>query len=1241
MATSTPGLSPGHPSQTPGPPGPSPGHPSQQPGPSGPSNGQSDPRPGDDGSDSGVITSTDSKGNTFVRDGDTMTVFRPDGSIASVLVSDGDGGYIDADPASTRDRARLRGSAAYQEAQRRQEEQRERQQELYEELRQALQSAYPERRDRAYQDAITDYQRSADRLRDLGREYQGSGLAVIVDGQSVSAADYLRAEGQRLKALSDEARDRNVAFMDFSRDFGLTDFGDTGAVQKLRATHPAFAGDVDRAAARHQSDRWSLALEADEIGAPVYDKRASLEYNLSHSPAFATEAAAFARSQGVTIDDETGLTADQYLLAERVSQGSLLRMADSLGVDYNRANPHYPAVARGIETKLQSLETLGRRALPGVEYGGRNPDLTDYSSGLSYATATPEQVRLAIAENRLHQQYAAATPEQVRLAIAENRRRHHSMPHLTPGFNTGGLDDPDYSAAVEYASRAPEEIRSDVARQQLLRQHVAAGLPTYSGVPTKYLDEAGNPVSDPRAAAYRILPTERGGYQVYQLSGGLSSGIGDAVDPATGRSLTPTGQRPGEFFGLGPSDQVLTADRAWREANVRVDRHGVIELPQRQFDDPNLAHLSGRSRSGGTWPLLSGYGVPASDVQGFTADGRFLLREGWAQRITPLDPSQAWVRGADESGLLLERTAGQHVATGATQALGFIPVGGTVLTALDAGHVTSPGGRGYTAGERVGIGAQAAIDAFYVFGTPYGVLAGGTNVARGGLAGWRAGQGLQRPLGAVFGASRTAGRETLLAPRRWFWDASLPRSAAEIVAQAGRVRGNLSRGGLPRGLGRGYAGEAGEEAFELGFETAAPAATGALLGVPTPPAIPGRIDLAAAGASALSFGTLEGFGRQRPASAGRRGPGAAFILDPAFHPQNLTFIDSAGRRFDAETGQQISGPAAGPHTHDDGAWMLAPRRRNQWWARYPSAPAALGPFSSPAGRLLLPSPSPSTLLPSPSPSTLLPSPSPSTPLPSPSPSTPLPSPSPSTLLPSPSPSTLLPSPSPSSLLPSPSPSSLLPSPSPSTPLPSPSPSSLLPSPSPSGLVWSPSPSGLLMPSPSPSGLLVPSTTITRPPPPTITTPPPPAITTPPPPTRTPTTKTGTPKRERGTGHSRQRQRVTEGGLYPDLLTWTTSVRHTYDPQTGVHRARRLSDIDLDTLQAVGHTRQPTIAEARVALLDLRADEQGVIAEPLLERTVTLGRRGALPGQREISHRKGRARRVPPQIYDTSPPVMVL
>ena len=101
------------------------------------------------------------------------------------------------------------------------------------------------------------------------------------------------------------------------------------------------------------------------------------------------------------------------------------------------------------------------------------------------------------------------------------------------------------------------------------------------------------------------------------------------------------------------------------------------------------------------------------------------------------------------------------------------------------------------------------------------------------------------------------------------------------------------------------------------------------------------------------------------------------------------------------------------------------------------------------------------------------------------------------------------------------------------------------------------------------------------------------------------------------------------------------MRHTYDPQTGVHRARRLSDIDLDTLQAVGHTRQPTIAEARVALLDLRADEQGVIAEPLLERTVTLGRRGALPGQREISHRKGRARRVPPQIYDTSPPVMVL
>ncbi len=139
-----------------------------------------------------------------------------------------------------------------------------------------------------------------------------------------------------------------------------------------------------------------------------------------------------------------------------------------------------------------------------------------------------------------------------------------------------------------------------------------------------------------------------------------------------------------------------------------------------------------------------------------------------------------------------------------------------------------------------------------------------------------------------------------------------------------------------------------------------------------------------------------------------------------------------------------------------------------------------------------------------------------------------------------------------------------------------------------------------------------------------------------------------PKPDDSSSSSGKPKRITKDRLYPDLITWETRVAHTYDPQTNVHHTRRLSDVDLDTLRVIGSGRKPISDQARVALLDFIIDHDGVIAEALLERTVTLGQRGALPGQREVSSQRRRPpapRRPPrspkPTVYDTTPPVMKL
>ena len=131
---------------------------------------------------------------------------------------------------------------------------------------------------------------------------------------------------------------------------------------------------------------------------------------------------------------------------------------------------------------------------------------------------------------------------------------------------------------------------------------------------------------------------------------------------------------------------------------------------------------------------------------------------------------------------------------------------------------------------------------------------------------------------------------------------------------------------------------------------------------------------------------------------------------------------------------------------------------------------------------------------------------------------------------------------------------------------------------------------------------------------------PPTIPTDIPTTETPTTTRPTPTNRRSEGDDgsdQPRRRIRSArGQYPDVLTWLSRNRHTWDPQSGVHTSARLDDTNLETLQALGSTtRPPRAADARVSNLRLLTDRDGVSAEGISIRAV----RVPIGGFREVSN----------------------
>ena len=148
-----------------------------------------------------------------------------------------------------------------------------------------------------------------------------------------------------------------------------------------------------------------------------------------------------------------------------------------------------------------------------------------------------------------------------------------------------------------------------------------------------------------------------------------------------------------------------------------------------------------------------------------------------------------------------------------------------------------------------------------------------------------------------------------------------------------------------------------------------------------------------------------------------------------------------------------------------------------------------------------------------------------------------------------------------------------------------------------------------------------------PPPPPGTTPPP--GTPPPPPETTPPVTPAPPPEKPPKLEGSQPVRIAHPApaKYPDLFTWESHNLHTYDPQTRLHTSTRLSNRNLETLQAVGRTKhRPSADEAKVGNLELISDADGVTVNAIEERTVRLPGNLDRDGRREKKDSGGQANR---------------
>ena len=880
---------------------------------------------------------------------------------------------------------------------------------------------------------------------------------------------------------------------------------------------------------------------------------------------------------------------------------------------------------------------------------------------------------------------------------------------------------------------------------------------TYGGQVVQYLDAQMNVLPSARGAAFYVHQGE-----LYEPdagrrhSGGIQSPNGASWRPI-GAIYSHTNPATGQKSAL--SDQEIAAQEFLQQNRILVDRHGAIALtPQTIANNPQLsayADLPDRAAwyQGGHQQRLA---VAPSQVQGINPDGSLQLKAGFESHLAMLDPAHSLLRLNDQSGQIEAYRGdwwkgegiGRHVATGAAQTADLLPVSNIAMSALDGRHVASPGGRAYTTGEKVDIGVQSGLTALYAFGTPFGILSQGGMVARAGVAGARALPTVARPYGFIRGASAAALREIPQIPRRWLYDASLPRSIYMTGRQFPTAIRNIRAGNIsPRDIGRGLSSETREEGIEYGFEAGLEAGVPLAFGQSpnwAAVAYPSPAGLATMGGSAGGFGTLEGaaeggrrrgFGFGRPANADTEllvpdhirkgddgkwqsmGPGASNVdesgsnrIGPNFirHPSGVLQDSVTGHIFVPESAVRESGLPR----HMD---VLAARIKDPSIPHYTSMPSS----SAPAGYVRVQNiHHPGLSVPiNPSPSGAYgeqseglhsgegsPAPTVSretasrqrdrTPGTTPNPSLsldPSPNPTPSSsrfgersYLPgSPSvsqetgsydraprrPRLSAPNPARDWTRSVVSPVRQSPTPSlgsPSAPLPTLSLSARLsPTITPTPTI-TPGPTITPTPTPGPS----PSVSAPPPPPPTPTPPPPTPTPTPSPtfgrrepspsPTKDPT-PSPSPTRELGSSSSRKGKRVSTGGVYPEVMTWETKVRHTYDPQTNVHTAQRLSDIDLATLRAIGKTRQPTVTNARVALLDLKADADGLVATPLDSRSVTLAGGRELPNQEEVAEgwrayqraqaekraknrspqRRRKERQPTPAAYDSTIPTLML
>ena len=494
-----------------------------------------------------------------------------------------------------------------------------------------------------------------------------------------------------------------------------------------------------------------------------------------------------------------------------VNAAALLNAADDYGIQYDPKRPDWDSIALQVQRHQETAAAVA------------------YEDGVSPYYEGAKETGVQKRERLLAMGADITDPDDQGYIYEGPRMTGLQMERLLlqDGVGTGGVGDAAAQAQLHQqqqqslAASIPDEsaiTRADeLATQNLLDQ----GYETWGGAFVRYLDEDGNPVSSDDDAFYRIHAEQtftgfdENGVSEYRTELQLqerNQGVTAWVEGA--EEWTNTGMHPAELENphglpaLGRSDQNIAAQAHYARLSGRwVDANGVLELPdqQRVFERPNTRHGMG------TIHQVEMRGVPLDYVVGVNPDGTVNLRDGWEDAVVAMHPDRTRVAGLNPDGTLqTEGGTAWHVAKPWVSA---VPGAGTLITAYDIQHPSSPDGEGITGEEWRQLGAAATIDSVYLLGWPYGTA----NVVRG------------VGTGVLKGSGKSVGHNLVRAPRTLFYDASLPVVGKEVGRQGLTIVRNpiSSFRGSRRPIARGLRNEFGEEFLvEYPIETLAPHAWG-------------------------------------------------------------------------------------------------------------------------------------------------------------------------------------------------------------------------------------------------------------------------------------------------------------------------------------------------------------------------------------------------------------------------------